>query len=734
MKTQGLSRRDFIKVSTAAGGGLVIALYYPWGTRNAVAAESLDASAFVTVHPDGTVTIMAKNPEVGQGVNTALPMIVADELEVNWEDVEVVQADYHPERYGPQYAGGSTGVTTNWDRLRTAGAVARELLITAAASRWGVDRSTCRASGGIVLHGSGAKVRELSYGDLVEAATDLEAPDPDTVPLKDPEHFHIIGTPRQDVGLAGILDGSCKYGLDVTVAGMLYAAIAKPSTFGGTVESFDASAALRVPGVRKVVELKHLRHKSYMDAGVAVVADNTWAALKGRDALRIVSIDGDHPDESSASLRSQFERLTQEGGEVIREVGDVDAALAGADKKIDAVYEVPFLYHAPIEPMNCIADVKPDRCEIWAPTQVPGACRGLASLITGIHGSNITVHLLRSGGGFGRRLMADYAAEAVTISKAVGKPVKVVWSREDDVRHGYYRPAGLYRLNAGLDADGKLVAWQQSVSTTSRHAYRGEPETAAETEVFPDALPAAVVPNARLSYAMAETSVPTGALRGPGKNANTYVDQCFLDEIAEAADKDPVAIRREIFGEPRDLPYRDHGGPTFNTGRLRNVLDLAVANSAWGRRLPAGRGRGVSAHMMFGAYLAHIAEVSVTKDGQVKVDRVVCAVDCGIVVNPLGAKAQIEGGILFGISSALHGEVTISGSAVVDGNFDTYPLVRIDETPTIEIHFVPSTEHPTGLGEMAYPGTIPAVVNAVYDATGVRVRRLPIRGDDLRSG
>ncbi len=368
------------------------------------------------------------------------------------------------------------------------------------------------------------------------------------------------------------------------------------------------------------------------------------------------------------------------------------------------------------------------------PTQVPGLCINLAAAATGLPRRAVTVHMQRVGGGFGRRLMADYAAEAASISQAVGAPVQVMCTREDDVRHGYYRPAGLYRLSAGIDESGELIAWNERVSTTSRHAFRGDVDTAAETEVFPDALPAAAVPNLRLAYSPAETSVPTGALRGPGKNANTFVEQCFLDEIAHAAGRDPVEIRRAIIGEPRDLPYRDHGGPTFSTGRLRAALDLAVAHGDWGAPLPAGRGRGLSAHMMFGAYVAHIAEVSVDAEGSVRVDRVVCAVDCGIVINPVGARAQVEGGILHGLSATLHGEITIADGGVVQGNFDDYPLLRIDEVPEIEIHFVESTEPPTGLGEMTFPGIMPAVANAVFDATGKRVRRLPIRAEDVRAG
>lgn len=746
------TRRQFLKVSAAAGGGLMVAYYGPWDDRIAPVAamsgstgdpaspdDTLSAGAFVIIHRDGTVTILAKNPEIGQGVKTSLPMIVADELGVAWEDVRVQQAPYDPERFGPQYAGGSTGVPTNWDRLRIAGAGARELLILAAARRWNVDPASCVAASGKVIQGSGSARRELSFGDLVDDAAGLEPPDPDTLTLKSPADYTIVGTSKSDVDLRQIVTGGVKYGLDKRVEGMLFAVVERAPTFGGTVRGFDASRALATPGVRHVVEVEPFDNPAFMSGGVAVVADSSWAAIKGREALSVEWAPGPHAGESSESLRAQFEqRATREAGEVIRNEGNVDAALERAATRLEAVYEVPFLYHATMEPMNCVAHVRDGAAEIWAPTQVPGLCVALAAAATGLPREAITVHMLRTGGGFGRRLMGDYAAEAASISQAVGAPVQVLSTREDDVRHGYYRPAGRYRLRAGMDGAGALTAWEANVSTTSRHAFRGDADTAAETEVFPDALPGAAAPNFRLTYSPAETSVPTGALRGPGKNASTFVDQCFLDEIAGAAGKDPVEIRREVIGAPRDLPYRDHGGPTFSTGRLRTVLDLAAERSGWNRPLTAGsvgrRGKGVAAHMMFGAYVAHVAEVTVHEDGTVRVNRVVCAVDCGIVINPPGARAQIEGGILHGLSATLHGEITIANGGAVQGNFDDYPLLRLDEAPEIDIHFVSSAEPPTGLGEMAFPGIMPAVANAVFDATGVRVRRLPIRAGELRAG
>ncbi len=717
-----LNRRAFL-IGTGAAGGLLILGVKPALSAEAAgtAARSFKPNPFLEIGADGSVTLWAKNPEIGQGVKTALPMIVAEELEVDWESVRVVQADLDEDSFGDQFAGGSDAVRSNWQPLRQAGAVGRTLLVTAAARRWGVEPASCSAERGTVIHSPTG--RRLGYGELAAEAAAL--PVPEKVVLKDPGQFRLIGTPRRGVDNPAILTGRPIYGLDVRQPGMLFAVIARPPAFGATLVRFDPAPALAVAGVRQVVRIEGLENPTHLLPGVAVVADSTWAALRGRAALTVEW--SEVPAEGTNELLRSFEELAGRPGKVIREDGDATAALAGAARRVEAVYSVPFLAHAPMEPPNCTAVVRDGRCELWGPMQDPGGARGLAARVTGLPPAAVTVHMTRSGGGFGRRLMSDFAAEAAAVAKAAGRPVQVVWTREDDLQHDFYRPAGRHHLRAGLDGDGKLIAWTHHLVNTSRYAFRRDSSPPDASEMYSDDFPAGFVANLRAEYTAAPSRVPTGPWRSTLHSANAFAVQGFLDEVAAAAGRDPLALRRELLGAPRDLPYTHHGGPRFSTGRLRGVLDLAASQAGWGTPLPPGRGRGIACHFTFGSYVAHVAEVSV-EAGAVKIHRLVAAVDCGIAVNPLGVEAQVIGATLDGLNAALQAEVTVAGGKAEQTNFHDYLLLRLAEAPRVEVFIVPSREEPSGMGEIAVPTVAPAVVNALFAATGRRYRRLPLRG------
>ena len=633
------TRRRLLQVSAVAGGGLLLGFRLADAADEAAPAAPFEPNAFIRIDPDGRVTIMAKNPEIGQGVKTSLPMILAEELEVAWEDVTVEQAPLD-ERFGDQFAGGSTAIVDNWDDLRRAGAAAREMLISAAALGWGVERSECRAARGVVHHPPSG--RSAAYGSLTAAAAELGPPkDP---PLKDPADYTLIGTARAGVDNLGIVTGRPLFGIDAEIPGMLYAAVAKCPVVGGRVKSYDASRALAVPGVRKVVEIQPDGDPTQLLSSVAVLADHTWAAFRGKEALDVEWDGGEGEAESSDALRARMAAGVAAGaGEVLREHGDPDAAFAAAARVVEAEYEVPFLSHAQLEPINYTAHVQADRCDLIGPTQVPGSVRRLAQKITGLPADAIHVTMTRVGGGFGRRLLADYAAEAVYLSKQAAAPVRVQWTREDDVQHDFYRPAGVYRLRAALDDGGRLTAWELHAATTSRYLFRGA-KPPWRTEIFPDGYPAHHVANLRLAYTAIATPVPTGAWRAPGHNATAFVDQAFLDEVAHAAGRDPVELRLELLGPDRDVPYGDHGGPSYNTRRFRRVIEEARDRSGWGGPLPARHGRGFAAHFTFGSYVGMAAEVAVGEGGELRIVKIVAVVDCGIVVNASGALAQAQGG------------------------------------------------------------------------------------------
>jgi isoquinoline 1-oxidoreductase subunit beta len=727
--TRTLERREFIRVGASVTGGLLISISLPARLRALSGDPASDASpegsalgAFLEISPNGVVTIAAKNPEIGTGVKTSLPMIIADELDVAWESVRVVQADLDEKRYGDQFTGGSTGVSDNWLPLRRVGATGRALLVAAAAQRWGVDASACRTERGTVVHG--ATGRRVGYGALAADAARLEPLK--EIPLKSPDAFHIIGTRIRGVDNAAISTGHLGYGLDVVLPGMLYATVTKPP-FGAKVRSVDQAKALAVPGVRRVIRIDALPNPTQLVESVAVVADSTWAALQGKRALVVTWDDALSEEASSTALAERFRTALSAAGDRIRDDGDVDGTLAGAPKLVEAVYELPFLAHAPMEPVNCTADVRADRAEVWGPMQDPGGVQSIVAKVTGVARERVVVHMTRSGGGFGRRLMSDYAAEAAYLSKAAGKPVKVMWTREDDLQHDYYRPAGHHRIRASLDAQGRPTAWAQHLVNTSRYSFAQRADPPVSSEMYKDDFPAACLPHVRMEYSSMASAVPRGAWRATLHSANAFAVQSFLDELAHAAGRDPLELRLALLGEPRKLPYAGHGGPTFDTGRLANVLRVAAQRAGWGTPLPAGQGRGIAGHFTFGSYAAEVAEVSVDAAGKIRVQRIVAAIDCGTVVNPSGAEAQAEGAILDGLSASLYGEITVDRGRAQQSNFHDYPLLRIDEVPRLEIVFVRSTEPPSGLGEPPLSPVAPAVANAVFSATGRRIRTLPLQ-------
>jgi isoquinoline 1-oxidoreductase beta subunit len=694
-----MDRRDFLQTSGAIGAALVIPIHFQ--SRAAPFAPN----AWLRIGADDSVLVLVDRSEMGQGVTTSLPQLLAEELEADWTRIrfEFAPAEraYFNPLFGAQGTGGSTSVRAAWKPLREAGARARTVLIAAAAQAWGVEPASCRAERGVVIHA--VSRRRLAYGRLVERAARL--PVPTTVTLKDPKDWRIAGKalPRLDTRVK--VNGTAQFGIDVRVPGMLTALIARSPVFGGTVKRFDAAAAQAVPGVRHVVQIS---------SGVAVVADGYWPALQGRDALKVAWDEGPVAAVSSATIAQLFAERAQQAGAVARHDGDPEASLAGAAQKVEAVYQMPFLAHATMEPMNCTAQVRPDGVDIWAPTQFQTGAQGVGAQIGGVPPENVAVHTTYLGGGFGRRFELDFIIEAVETSKAVGGvPVKVVWTREDDMRHAQYRPANYHALRAGIDAAGKPVAWTHRVVAPSIMArvFPGTVQNGLDPEAVEGAMGVPyAVPNVHVDYVLTDTGVPVGFWRSVNNSFNAFAVETFIDELAAAARQDPYEYRRALLA---------------NAPRHRGVLELAATKAGWGTPLPAGRARGIAVHKSFESFVAQVAEVSVSA-GAVRVHRVVCAVDCGLAVNPSTIAAQMQGGIVYGLAAALTGAITIDRGRVVESNFHDYPVLRLAEMPAVEVHLVASTEEPGGVGEPGTPPIAPAVCNAIFALTGKRIRSLPI--------
>ena len=712
------TRRFVLKSGAAVGGGLLLSFTM---AAEGNAAEAKRINAYVRIAPDGKVTIASKVPEVGQGIKTALPMLIAEELDVEWSAVTVEQALADAKVYGRQVAGGSMATTLEYDGLRRVGATVRALLIQAAATRWNVAVESCTTEPGFVVSGK----NRASYGELAEAAAALTPPDPKTLVLKDPKAFRIIGQSHKSQNLDAITTGQPLYGIDVVVPGMLFATFVKAPVYGAKVASVDLAPAKAVKGVRDAFVVEGGTNLNGLLPGVAVVADSWWAARKGRNALEIQWAEHPTAAQSSAGFAAKAAELAKAPPQrTDRSDGDVDTALKSAAKVVAATYSYPFIAHAPLEPQNCTASVKDGKVEIWAPTQNPEPGRKLVAAALNLPEEAITIHLVRGGGGFGRRLNNDYMVEAAAIAAKVGAPVKLIWTREDDTRHDFYRPGAWHNLTAGLDATGKVTAWKDHFVSF------GEGDKFAPSCGFnATQFPCRAVDNYRVDVSVMPLGVPTGPLRAPGNNAFGFVLQSFTDELAVAAGKDPVAFRRELLGEPR-LLGEPGKGDSFHTGRMRGVLDLVAEKSGWGRKLPKGSGMGVACHYSHLGYVAVVMQVTV-KDGALKIDKVWAAADVGRqIVNPNGAEQQMQGSILDAIGSTLRQEITFENGAAKQGNFNTFPLLRMADAPEVEVYFKLSDNNPTGLGEPAYPPTPAALCNAIFAATGKRIRSLPI-GDQL---
>jgi isoquinoline 1-oxidoreductase beta subunit len=740
------SRREFLKSGAAGSAGLLLAFYAPALAAAPNAPEpDFKPNAYIRIDPRGDVHLVVTRSEMGQGVRTALAMILAEELDADWSRVKIEQGDCDPQ-YGDMTTGGSMSIRSTWDPLRKAGACARDMLLTAAADSWGVAKDECSAAGGSVIEHKKTG-QKITYGQLAIKAASV--PLPKDVPLKDPKDYRIVGSKRARVDGQHIVIGEAHYGIDTKVPGMLYAVVARPPVFGGKVKKFDATRALAVPGVRKVFEVPAVEmpplfgeerkpdsgHQHYLWGGVAVVADSTWQAIAGRRALTVDWDNGPGAEESTEKQRATLTELLKTPGKELKKIGDPDAAVASAAKTVEADYETPFLAHMTMEPVNCTASVRADKCEVWAPTQNPnGMATALASVLD-LPQSALTIHITLIGGGFGRRLCIDYGVEAALVSRSAGAPVKVMWTRDDDIRHDYYRPISHHRLRAALDAQGQVTSWLHHIAAPSTDStfLGGELPDTGGTEIAGTGLPNGTVANYLLQQSFLHTAVPRGYWRAVDTNWNHFAVQCFIDEIAAATGQDPLALRRQLIAT-KDKPAgggNNEGETPVNVDRLLGVLNLVAEKSDWGKPLPAGRGRGIAGLYGFGSYVAHVAEVTVAKDGTLRVDRVVVAVDCGQIINPDLVAAQIEGGVVFGLTSALYDEITIQNGQVQQSNFDNYPMLRIADMPKVEVHLVPSHEPPGGIGEPGVPSTAPAVANAIYAATGKRLRRLPFQTQEL---
>ncbi|MBV8551759.1 MAG: xanthine dehydrogenase family protein molybdopterin-binding subunit [Acidobacteriaceae bacterium] len=717
-----VSRRSFLHVTAVAGGGMLLGTYFEprVSAQQPPAPPPLVPTAFIRIDRDGTVTLISRNPEIGQGIKNMLPMLIAEELEVDWKSVKVEQAGLDA-KYGLQTTGGSRAASNNFVPMQQVGAVGRLMLIAAAAKTWGVPESECFASNGRVYHRP--TDRSLGYGELAATAASLPVPDLNSVKLKPASEYKIIGHRTVGVDVPDIVSGKPIYSIDFTLPGMLHAVYQKCPVFGGKVVSANIDEVKKMPGVRDAFVLESpmqvgpvMKSDPGLEPGVAIVADTWWQAQSARKKLDVKWDEGPAAQQSTEGFAQRARELSQQQPQrTVKSDGDVDQALKGAAKVLDAAYSYPFISHAPLEPRNCTAVFKNGKLEIWSNTQQPARGRALVAKILGIPEDDITIHLQRAGGSFGRGLTSDYMVEVSAIAKKVGTPVKLLWSREDDMTHDYYRPGGFHFLKGGVDASGKIVAW------LNHFVSFGEGETYAPTAgISPTEFPSGFVPNFSIYSSVMPLMLKTGALRAPTANSQAFVFQSFIDELAHAAGKDPLQFRLELLAGAQPQ--------TYNPARMRAVVELVAEKSGWGKRtLPKGTALGVAFHYSFQGYFAHVAEVSVNAKKAIKVNKVWACGDVGSqIVNPSGAEAQVQGAIIDGLSELMFQEITLEAGRVVQTNYNQHELLRIRQAPEIEVHFLKTDNPPTGLGEPALPPLLPAVCNAIFAATGQRIRTLPL--------
>jgi isoquinoline 1-oxidoreductase subunit beta len=726
MKTMKLERRSFLRVTALAGGGIMLGIY----PKDALLAQGRGGPGgpppapflFIRVSADNAVTILSKNPETGQGIKNEHPMVVAEELDVDWKDVSVEQADLDG-RYGGQNTGGSNGTPSGWMPMRQVGALGRKLFVTAAAQTWNVPETELTTSAGKVIHGPSS--RSATYGSLAAKAASLPVPDISSVKLKDPKDFKIVGTNTRGVDVFSIVTGKPVFGIDMTLPGMLHAVYVKCPVFGGKAVSANLDLIKQQPGVRHafIVEGTPITDTALagdpaLEPGIAIVADNWWLAQNARKKLEVKWDEGRWADQNSTDFTRKAQEFNQQGPQRnMRKDGDVDAALKTAAKVVEGAYSYPFISHAPLEPQGCTAHFHDGKLELWSTSQTPAGGRTKTSQATGVAAENIAVHLVRAGGGFGRRLYNDYMAEAGYIAKTIGVPVKLTWSREDDMQHDYFRPAGFQFLKGGVDAAGRLVAWK-----THFVSFGEGTRFTASGNLAPNEFPARFVPNFSADSSVMPLGIKTGALRAPGSNAHAFVIQSFIDEMAHAAGKDPVEFRMELLGNE---PIREG----YNAARMKGVLQLVAEKSGWGKRkLPKGTAMGVGFHFSHQGYFAEVAEVTVDSANKIKVNKVWVAGDIGShIINPGAAENLVAGGVIDGLSEAMAQEITVEKGRVVQTNFHQHQFMRLRQAPpVIETHWVKSDNNPTGLGEPSLPPILPALCNAIFSATGKRIRALPL--------